>query len=265
MSVIRVPADYIDVIKKAQPVSEFGEYTYEYLNHEYFRDFSDLEKYKSIRPGFATSDPVVNDIVALQYANNEISYKLNFEDDWTPLPEAHIKKGDPLFFPSIICYLLLITFIVYFSDWSPPNVPLKQLYETRLPITKTKYEHLQALKKILPADFHSFYDNIPYGKAESKTESSSSSSAVDGSKVSKKKVGGSNNEKKVGASNRKKKAGDTETRSASARIRERNTTRNELLKKSDTTVTGCTRSTRSRASEVTKDVPKKQAVRERKK
>ena len=97
-TVICVPSDYIVVIPKAQPVSQFGQYSVEYLTHEYFCDFSDLEKYSSICPGCRTGDPNVNDLVGLQYANGKISYKINFKDDCTPLPDNHIKKGNSILF-----------------------------------------------------------------------------------------------------------------------------------------------------------------------
>lgn len=36
------------------------------------------------------------------------------------------------------------------------------LYRSRLPIKKTKYDHLQYLKRSLLQDYHAFYDDLPF-------------------------------------------------------------------------------------------------------
>ena len=74
-------------------------------------------------------------------------------------------------------------FILSFLDWSSPSILQKQLYSDRLSIIKTKWDHLQELKKTLPPDFHSFYNSIPLTAAPS-----SSSSVAEDSKTTKKKV-----------------------------------------------------------------------------
>lgn len=38
------------------------------------------------------------------------------------------------------------------------------LHSQQLPISKMKYNHLQDLKKLLPNDCHSFYENLPFVK-----------------------------------------------------------------------------------------------------
>lgn len=38
----------------------------------------------------------------------------------------------------------------------------KLLHSERLKISKKKWQHLQDLKTLLPADCHYFYDNIPF-------------------------------------------------------------------------------------------------------
>ena len=40
--------------------------------------------------------------------------------------------------------------------------PLKPLFVDRLKITKSKWQQLQALKKVLPRDIHCFYNTIKY-------------------------------------------------------------------------------------------------------
>lgn len=41
-------------------------------------------------------------------------------------------------------------------------VALSKLHEHRLKISKKKWQHLQDLKSLIPADCHYFYDNIPF-------------------------------------------------------------------------------------------------------
>ncbi len=146
-TVIRVPADYIDIIGRARPPSTFGKYQTYYLPYNYFCHCSPMEKYKSIRPGSKKGDPTVNEIVASQYLNGAIVYKPNFDESWTALPKnVHIKRG-----------------------LSRPTT-VKQLYSKQLPIPKSKFSHLQELKKSLPSDFHSFYDSLPYIRSNKSVE-----------------------------------------------------------------------------------------------
>ena len=37
------------------------------------------------------------------------------------------------------------------------------MYKTPMRITSTKWQHLQQLKKVLPKDYHHFYDALPHG------------------------------------------------------------------------------------------------------
>ena len=39
---------------------------------------------------------------------------------------------------------------------------VQRLYVLSIPIKKTKYQHLQQLKSVLPQDYHSFYDLLPH-------------------------------------------------------------------------------------------------------
>ena len=90
----------------------------------------------SIRPGRTSDDTKVVDISQLQYNHAGLSYKLEHTaDKWTPLPQR-LKEVD-----------LTIT--------------LQKLNTYPLPITQNKWKELQALKAVIPSDFHSFYDQLP--------------------------------------------------------------------------------------------------------
>lgn len=87
--------------------------------------------------GKKSGEPTVNMIRALAYdPSGIIYYKTNINDDYNVLPQRTQQK---------------------FRDIEP-----SQLHTERIPISKKKWEHLQELKFLLPADCHSFYDNIPF-------------------------------------------------------------------------------------------------------
>lgn len=134
---INVPADYVDVCKKAR-TNPFP-YTVNYLNFEYFKKYSSLKIVPSIRPGKKSGDPTVNQIHALKY-NEEgfIEYKLNFSDPWKIL-QQRIKPFNPI---------------------QLDNIP--KLFETQPKISEDKFKHLQELKKSLKQDYHSFHDSLPH-------------------------------------------------------------------------------------------------------
>lgn len=133
-----LPSQYATITKEARKVPS----PYEVITPDYtfFNDFSlkNYLIYESIRPGRGAGDHCVVDIRALRYnPSGTIDYKLHFADDFNPLPRRPKK---------ITCLI--------------DSVP--SLYESRQPITKTKYDHLQELKSVIPRDCHSFYDNLPY-------------------------------------------------------------------------------------------------------
>ncbi|CAG9773409.1 unnamed protein product [Ceutorhynchus assimilis] len=129
---INLPSDYIEVCKKARLKQPFE---VNYLDHTWFLDYSKLGYYSSIRPGQKKTDLHVNDIRCLKYEkNNGISFKSNFSDNWTVLPQR---------LKSI-------------------NAQISQLYKSRIKIKEQKYQHLQALKSVLPLDVHEFYDSLPH-------------------------------------------------------------------------------------------------------
>ena len=94
-----------------------------YLTHDFFKNYSDLKYYNSIRPGYRVGDHVVVDIRALMYCpSGEIRYKLAMKRDFLDLPRrAKVSKltGEDR---------------------------VNNLHASSLPIKATKYKHLQELK-----------------------------------------------------------------------------------------------------------------------
>lgn len=121
--VINVPADYIQLAKTARKFPR--PYTVKYLQHDFFKDFSGQNFYKSIRPGFKVGDPTVQDIRALKYnSDGSIDFKVRHSDDFKPLPARQMKKVKVV-----------------------PFQALPSLYKGSLKIKKEKYDNLQFLKK----------------------------------------------------------------------------------------------------------------------
>jgi len=71
-----------------------------------------------------------------------MSFKLNFDDEYSDLALAQKKrkKGNDV----------------------DPAISYSQLHKEPLKIPKTKWDHLQQLKAVLPHDCHAFYDQIKY-------------------------------------------------------------------------------------------------------
>lgn len=129
---IKLPSDYIEVCKKARLKQPFD---VKFLDHTWFLDYSNLRYYSSIRPGQRKTDLHVNDIRCLKYEKNSgISFKSHFSDNWILLPQR----------------------------LRPVNGQICQLYKNRIKIKEQKYQHLQALKSVLPLDVHEFYDSLPH-------------------------------------------------------------------------------------------------------
>lgn len=130
---IKLPSDYVDICRKARPKQP---YKVEFLTHDYFLNFCNIRHYESIRPGNKRNDPHVTHLTCLKYSPNEgIEFKLHYTDEWRLLPQR-LKKIE--------------------------NSSIPKLYKSRLKIKEEKYQHLQALKMVLPADVHDFYDNLPH-------------------------------------------------------------------------------------------------------
>ncbi|XP_071147129.1 uncharacterized protein [Mytilus edulis] len=133
---IYVPQNYVDIFKVSRLERP---YDVKYLSHQFFKKYSDLNYYNSIRPGSKVGDNVVTDIRALMYLpEGEIKYKLAMSGDYLELPRrAKISApGD--------------------TD------QVGNLHDSALCIKASKYKHLQELKSVVPRDFHAFYDNLPH-------------------------------------------------------------------------------------------------------
>ena len=77
------PPEYSEVFTSARSKP----HPYIVKNVDFFKDFSNISYYRSIRPGNSAGDPQVVDIRALKYSpDGVISYKLEHTDDWAPLP-----------------------------------------------------------------------------------------------------------------------------------------------------------------------------------
>lgn len=127
---IYLPNQYVSITKSARKDSM--PYEARLLDYSFFTDFSKELIYKTIRPGKKVNDPVITDL----RVRGTIWYKVNFDDELKPLPHRP-SKVDPL-------------------------KELPRLFNSRLPISKRKYQDLQDLKTVLPSSCHSFYDELPY-------------------------------------------------------------------------------------------------------
>lgn len=134
-----VPQNYVDFIREARPEKP---YQVKYLDHTFFKDFTTLGHYPSIRPGSGSGSAVVTDIRILKYLpEGNIQFKLGYTDEIfqdIPKPRAtRTRKPEE-------------------SDTVP------NLYRNRISIKKKKYQHLQELKSVVPQDYQSFYDVLPH-------------------------------------------------------------------------------------------------------
>ncbi|KAJ6642910.1 hypothetical protein Bhyg_07866 [Pseudolycoriella hygida] len=136
-----LPSDFVSAIVTARdkPFPFFVEH----LTHSFFRNYDDQEflTLKSIRPGKKKGEPKVAQIRCIQYMpDGKILYKLRFDDEFGLLPQPI--KGVTISEPKI-------------------------LQDKRIPVSNSKWKHLQELKAVLPSECYSFYDNIPHlGKTE---------------------------------------------------------------------------------------------------
>lgn len=132
---INVPADYVQYCKSAR--SKPRPYDVKYRTYDFFKDFSAVKYYNSIRPGRKTGDPVVSDLKQIKYKpDGVIEYKLRHSGDWI---EMMVRKKTQ-------------------STYNFNELP--NLYAQRKKIKKEKFDHLQQLKHTLELDYHDFYDNI---------------------------------------------------------------------------------------------------------
>ena len=109
-----------------------------YLTHPFFKDFSKVNYYTSIRPGNRVGDPVVTDIRAILYHDGVIQVKLDFSDEFSDLPRNAKANG------------------------TIPEEVIKALYDCEIKLKPSKYQHLQQLKDVVPSEYHQFYDTLPH-------------------------------------------------------------------------------------------------------
>lgn len=133
---IFLPSQYSPITKEAR--LNPSPYKVATIDHTFFKDYSIKNNliYDTIRPERGIGVKCVVDIRVLKYnPNGTIEYKLNYHDKFQLLPQRP-KRIEPFISP--------------------------QLFANGLPISKSKYKHLQHLKSVIPLNCHEFYDNLPY-------------------------------------------------------------------------------------------------------
>lgn len=129
---VYVPGWFVQLCKSAKLKDP---YKVHYISFDFFKKYSVLNNYTSIRPGNTTQDPKVTDIRCLAYkVDGSIDYKTNYKDNWVQLPRRVKKQEDTITIP--------------------------QLYQEPKKIKREKFNHLLELTKFIPADFRPFYKNL---------------------------------------------------------------------------------------------------------
>lgn len=111
-----------------------------YLTHGFFKDFTSLNYYQSIRPGSKAGDPTVTDLRVLRYLpDGIIGYKVHHDRDEFLVFLRRAKLRSPA-----------------------GDDAVESLNQQGIEIKAVKYAHLQELKKVIPGDCHPFYDSLPH-------------------------------------------------------------------------------------------------------
>ena len=132
---IYVPHQYVDAIREARKTSP---YEVKYVDHSFFMDFSKVGRYTSIRPGVGVGSATVSDIRVLKYTGDgKVMYRTSHSGSEEELPQPR-KPNET-------------------SDGC-----IQPLYKHPLPLKRTKFQHLQQLKMVMPSDYHAFYDGLPH-------------------------------------------------------------------------------------------------------
>lgn len=128
-----MPGCYVQIAKTAKIKNR---YEVHYIPHTFFKNYSVLNSYTSIRPGNKIHDPKVTDLRCLAYrVDGTIEFKINYEDAWAKLTRRRQNnQGNDI------------------------TVPL--LYTNPLKIKPDKFRHLQELKQFIPEDYRPFYDSL---------------------------------------------------------------------------------------------------------
>lgn len=146
---IYLPMDYTRVTKEARKTikvdNEIVKMSFDalYLSYDFFKDYTNkrLIRFTSIRPGREKTDPTVSKIKSLKYLpSGNIEYKVNFDDEYNNLP-TRIKTYDG-------------------------HIEANPLQSGPRPIQLSKWKHLQALKPVIPQEYHYFYDNLKHAEKD---------------------------------------------------------------------------------------------------
>jgi hypothetical protein len=136
-----VPAQFVQLIQGARARSP---YEVEYVDHKFFKDFSEAREYSSIRPGRKVGDPTVTDLRCLKYTpSGEVLWKLQYSDLWQNQLHSRKTKHGAASLPSRL-------------------VDMKPLYSSSLKIKADKFKDLQFLKLVILPDYHSFFDSLSH-------------------------------------------------------------------------------------------------------
>lgn len=146
---IYLPYDYVNVTQEAREkvkinnISTKMPFDVSYLTYDFFLNYTNknLIRFNSIRPGVIKNDPTVSELRSIIYLpSGVVMYKINFNDEYTDLP-TRIRK--------------------YVNHVEP-----EQLLQKRISIQSSKMKNLQDLKKVIPTEYHSFYDNLPVSESK---------------------------------------------------------------------------------------------------
>ena len=142
---IYVPLNYVELIKHAKRDKP---YNVKHITYEFFKTYSSLTYYDSIRPGKNPGDPVVTDLRQLKYADGQIMYKTCHRTDQE-------KQNDKV--PSADSGFSFLPRRVRKNTGT-----VKQKYLERQKFKESKFQHLQQLKLVMDKEYHLFYDQIPH-------------------------------------------------------------------------------------------------------
>lgn len=133
--VINEPQEYIEHMKSARKLG----YEVKYLTYDFFKDYSKIQYYTSIRPGaHKAGEPQVTDLRCIKYTPTptpHIEFKLNYTQQYEPLRQKINLKT---------------------------STEITPLYTEKLKIKSDKYRHLQILKTLVKSTSRTFYDDLPH-------------------------------------------------------------------------------------------------------
>ena len=128
------PHDYLSAMKECR---EKNPYQIIEMKHDDFFDFTAIKYIDSVRPGKKPGEPQVHDLRVLKYTEDRnVYFKTSYGDDFAQLPQRIKTPSDKFEF--------------------------HKAHRDRLCIKKTKFQHLQQIKPVLPGLYHKFYDDLPH-------------------------------------------------------------------------------------------------------